>query len=1586
MWNRPRNEPKTVIFCKKEAEKKYGGSFYSNKNNNNRENNSQKLFLLESKLLDHLLQKIIPRNFSLSTKNGTCTFNVEMLKETSPVITEYIKSNPTENQFNLNINDEENVLHKFEQLFQGLTVFFDEDDLPISQRITKILQFKNCPNYLKPESLRINERYSNGKYISNWSSSKINLEMENGVEINRTFFIEFLKDPKFQTFVIKTNKKQYKCNVFGVSFSDVIRQKIENEPTINEFVFDFEDEDDEFQLICNLFNFGIIDIKSDNMDLLKEIATDLQINCIKTQIDDFISNYEKFNEKVDEQQTIIDSINNLFDLLYNINNYGIDNVKESIVQSKWSQSEENVQELAAFILQVIKPNLKLHKEMAELLIKLNNEANSTNKLDILVPFIVDKLLNFPTQMEMKVFNQNDLNQIILNQLKFKKKYSYLKQNNFKMCNYFDDDSQLFLVFIRVLYNKGIISKEEITNMIKDNIDNNYVLKFFLPEVYEINPSIINSIKIDPTITINYSVISIETFYTFLLDHYLPDKIDLYKKMLDSLEPDDEITKSLRHDDVDTLQTIITRSEIAISKAHIPYNIFDHKTPTFIDYAALYGSIKCFKYLLLNDASINNNSLYYALSGGNTEIIKIVDQRSTDLQSELSDDKTIKPAIVIHRNDLFDWIFENRFVNKKIDRDLLDYIAVISADNGNAHSLIEVIDKGLEITCNIISDAAKNGFYQLTQLLLSIIEPKIKQKLIDINSDFEFISIVQFKNIKIFELFIDLMNQSNHENVFLQAIYIDFKKIIDYYFDNFEKLDFQLTSHFVNTALNVSFQKKTNYYYNLLIEKFKEIKPEYFVTSFYSDLLKNSLKYNNFSVSMSIIETILNKDPNFNFSTAFLEASSSGLSQICQYLIDKKAFIDYNDFINLIAQLGSIKLEHFQLIINNINPNIKQLLYGCIKEAIKCNNKELAEFLLKERQPFEDELFLALSMNSIELVELVLKYNSKPSFINKKSSEGTALHIACINNNLDIVKLLLSVPGIDPSLVDQQNHTTLLIAIENENFDIFNAIIDFYGDDFQYHMNFLMVTLNSIQCYQENHWKYLKRIMEIKSLDPNLYYQQSTIFYKVCASKIIEGVKFLLSLEHIDPNAYEIDSYYTPLIFALEYENIEIAKLLIKHPKTDINLKSANNESAFYVSINKGFTEIVEILLNDERFDPKENEVDYAFCYSNATISKMLISTNFVDINHVFDNQMTALIKSVQMNNNEKIDLIINHPSFDKDKSNINQAIFIAAEQNYTDIYKKLIKLINDDVNIYNNGEHLLIVASSRLSYEIVDEIINNNKFEPKNDQLILEAFIKVISRTPINQNKLPQLKENEILWKNLTIRITNYRRRQIDLCNDERDEYCFDVMKKIYEYDQNHSKSIDFKKLLPNGKSFFTCISRNFDKIKEVSDFLLERGVDPNMPDANGIYPLENAVMINSLGFICSLIESNKIDYHQLSNGNSYLHIAASFTNINTFQYLLDLNQFDMNSTNNDGETPLFYACKSKNVAIVDLLFSSINDLDYLHCNKNGLDALSIVIKLNPDEIKKVKESKESYHQKIISSIKEMYKFSKNFLNKSPFF
>lgn len=48
------------------------------------------------------------------------------------------------------------------------------------------------------------------------------------------------------------------------------------------------------------------------------------------------------------------------------------------------------------------------------------------------------------------------------------------------------------------------------------------------------------------------------------------------------------------------------------------------------------------------------------------------------------------------------------------------------------------------------------------------------------------------------------------------------------------------------------------------------------------------------------------------------------------------------------------------------------------------------------------------------------------------------------------------------------------------------------------------------------------------------------------------------------------------------------------------------------------------------------------------------------------------------------------------------------------------------------------------------------------------------------------------------------------------------VMNKIFDYNKERNHLIDFSKLLPDGKSFFTSISNDFSNIDKVLDFLLD--------------------------------------------------------------------------------------------------------------------------------------------------------------------
>ena len=81
--------------------------------------------------------------------------------------------------------------------------------------------------------------------------------------------------------------------------------------------------------------------------------------------------------------------------------------------------------------------------------------------------------------------------------------------------------------------------------------------------------------------------------------------------------------------IDKFQSIVSQRPENEKSFIVPYNIFDdfylNGQISFINYAAAYGSIKCFKYLLSNQHKIDENTLESSFCGGNIEIIKIVNR-------------------------------------------------------------------------------------------------------------------------------------------------------------------------------------------------------------------------------------------------------------------------------------------------------------------------------------------------------------------------------------------------------------------------------------------------------------------------------------------------------------------------------------------------------------------------------------------------------------------------------------------------------------------------------------------------------------------------------------------------------------------------------------------------------------------------------------------------------------------------------------------------------------------------------------------------------------------------------------------------
>ena len=71
--------------------------------------------------------------------------------------------------------------------------------------------------------------------------------------------------------------------------------------------------------------------------------------------------------------------------------------------------------------------------------------------------------------------------------------------------------------------------------------------------------------------------------------------------------------------------------------------------TIIDFAAFYGSIKCFKYFLLNNAKIFPRICKYAIAGGNFEIIQLLEQNNQNFSD------CFDISVSYHRYEISDWI-------------------------------------------------------------------------------------------------------------------------------------------------------------------------------------------------------------------------------------------------------------------------------------------------------------------------------------------------------------------------------------------------------------------------------------------------------------------------------------------------------------------------------------------------------------------------------------------------------------------------------------------------------------------------------------------------------------------------------------------------------------------------------------------------------------------------------------------------------------------------------------------------------------------------------------------------------------------
>ena len=131
------------------------------------------------------------------------------------------------------------------------------------------------------------------------------------------------------------------------------------------------------------------------------------------------------------------------------------------------------------------------------------------------------------------------------------------------------------------------------------------------------------------------------------------------------ENDSYICELIRNDSLDDFISYLARTNLSIREFRVRHSLFETNpyliktNPTLIEYAAFFGSIRIFQYLLTNGSQMTFSLWDYAIRGKNSEIINILEEDNT---MDISYIYCFNESIKSHHNEIA-YYFLNNYINE-----------------------------------------------------------------------------------------------------------------------------------------------------------------------------------------------------------------------------------------------------------------------------------------------------------------------------------------------------------------------------------------------------------------------------------------------------------------------------------------------------------------------------------------------------------------------------------------------------------------------------------------------------------------------------------------------------------------------------------------------------------------------------------------------------------------------------------------------------------------------------------------------------------------------------------------------------------
>jgi len=490
----------------------------------------------------------------------------------------------------------------------------------------------------------------------------------------------------------------------------------------------------------------------------------------------------------------------------------------------------------------------------------------------------------------------------------------------------------------------------------------------------------------------------------------------------------------------------------------------------------------------------------------------------------------------------------------------------------------------------------------------------------------------------------------------------------------------------------------------------------------SNIIKELLKCRNININAkggSNNETPLNyllMDPQNDLINIFLEFNDIDLS--IQDINGNTPL--QNTIINKKYDIASLLINHKNIKLNNNDINLifskgnDSTIINLIN-IIKDNNYNFNDYFIEVVKRYD------ISINVLKSLIQYIDIN----YID--SHKHTAIMYTAILDYVEKLNFILKVKNVDITLTNCIGMNALMLSIKNNNYLCTNLLINYINTFSPENKN---IIINQCNFSMESAINIAAKQQDINSfkllytLQPNINYKNIFGF-----TPLLYAIKYdnndifelLIDIDDLDINCQDLDGL-TPLMYAIKKNNNNFIYKLLEHKNIDLNLMDNRGKNVL------GFTIDLLLAIKNKRnldfVEPPKDYANYPQCFNDL----LDISSYDDKINSIFNLIMILLSKDIDVN------------TFDIYNKN---CLIYAIENKISELFTLIINSKNFDHNLQNymGKTYLMIIFDlfiNNNNNKVLDEKfnVNNNDNYNNNNDIYLNYFIQLTNQSKINLNSI----------------------------------------------------------------------------------------------------------------------------------------------------------------------------------------------------------------------------------------------------------